>query len=256
MIEVDWYNGIKDKMTAYAEEMFNRQDKQRLQELAEFRGFNCSLLEEKQVFYVGNPIEMLVPEYIDDLKTFGLISEVNNKPIYHQRWVIPIRDTDGKVINFVGYSPNFNERYVYGTSAIYLRRDTLYGLENLNRAYSEGYAILCEGITDAISLHNIGYQVAFANCGTFRSTLSIAQLDRCRYGVIKIPDRDRAGAKANSEWGFKKAVKINVPIGYKDIDEVLRKVDNREVVAQYIDFCIQHLKDTPSNCQDEITITF
>jgi DNA primase len=242
-------------MTAYTTEMFNRQDIERLKELAEFRNFDIQTLITKQIFYVNKPIELMLPDYINYLNTFGLISNINNKPIYHQRWVIPIRDTDGKVLNFVGYSPNYNERYLYAESEVYLRRDTLYGLENLNQAYKKGYAILCEGITDAIALHNLGYNIAFANCGTYRSAFNLLQLNRCKNGVILIPDRDKAGSKAVKGWNFDKCVKINVPVKYKDIDEVLRKSENREEVKKFIDFAIQHLINTPSNCQDEITIT-
>lgn len=249
------YNIIKAKMTEYTTEMFNRQSKERLQELAEFRNFNIDTLISKEIFFVKKPLELMLPDYAECLKDFGLISNINNKPIFHNRWVIPIRDVDNKVINFVGYSPEFNERYVYGESKIYLRRDTLYGLENLHTAYRKGYAILCEGITDAISLNNLGYDTAFANCGTYRSTLGINQLNRCKYGVIKIPDRDKAGSKANEEWNFRKYVKINVPIQYKDIDEVIRKEENRDEVKRYIDLCISHLITTASNCKDEITIT-
>lgn len=249
-----WYQSIKERMTSYTNEMFNRQDFDKLKELAELRNFDTELLKAKEIFYVGKDIELMLPEYINELKSFGLISNTNNKPIFHQRWVIPIRDTDGKVLNFVGYSNESNERYVYGTSEVYLRRNTLYGLENLNMAYQKGYAILSEGITDAIALHNLGYNIAFGNCGTFRSTVGIAQLKRCKYGVIIIPDRDKAGELAVKEWDFDKYVKINVPIGTKDIDAVLRETKNRETVKDFLEFCIKHLIETP-NCKDEITIT-
>ena len=140
---------------------------------------------------------MIIPKYIEHLEDFGVISPTNKKPIFNNRWVIPIKNEKGLVQNLVGYTPDAHERYIYGTALYYRRRDTLYGLENLYLAYEMGYAILVEGITDAIRLKSLGYRNTFAMCGTHKSDYILRQLNRCRHGVIKIPDRDNAGLKAS-----------------------------------------------------------
>ena len=171
-----------------------------LVDFANMRSFSIDTVKEAGIFYIGDATEMLLPSYIDKVEKFGVISPTNKKPIFHDRFVIPILDTDGKVLNLVGYSKNANERYVYGTAQYYRRRETMYGLENLEMAYDLGYAILTEGITDAIRMRDLGYKNTFANCGTHNSEFIIKQLNRCRHGVIKIPDRDEAGNRANKKW--------------------------------------------------------
>ena len=254
-----WYNAQRDKITEYVNELKDIQNEkypEKLEELSELRKFSLETIKNEGIFYVDKNIELMLPKYADDLEGFGIISPNNNRPIFQHRWVIPIRDTNGKVLNLVGYSPVSNERYVYGNSEVYLRRDTLYGLQNLTEAYKCGYAIMCEGITDAIALHNIGYRVAFGNCGTFRSTVSINQLERCRFGVIKIPDRDKAGAIANKEWKFSRCITMKVPLGFKDIDEVLKKEELREIVKEHIDYCIDYLRENSGLCDNYMTITY
>ena len=159
---------------------------------------------------------MLVPAYINKVEQFGVISPTNRKPIFHDRFVIPIKDTDGRVLNLVGYSKEANERYVYGTAKYYRRRETMYGLENLEMAYDMGYALFTEGITDTICLRNLGYKNTFANCGTHNSDFIMKQLNRCRYGVIKIPDRDDAGKRANDKWKCYRSVTLEIFVKYKE----------------------------------------
>lgn len=253
--EVEEHNKFKEELTDYVGELRARAGDKRLDEFSALRKFSRETIEKQKIFYVGDSVEMLMPKYMDKLEEFGVISPTNNKPIFHNRFIIPIMDTDGKVINLVGYNREADERYLYGTAKYYERRDTLFGLENLHKAYELGYAIITEGITDAIMCRNIGYDVAFGNCGTHSQTVGIRQLNRCRYGIIKIPDRDEAGAKAEKKWNLLRSVKINTFIQYKDIDEMCRdSEDNVEIVKAYIDEAINYLKHrekSNNNCGTE-----
>ena len=143
ILEKTKYNQL---LTNYATVMQSRTNKSKLQEFADFRKFSIETVNKCGIFYVGEMAEMLVPAFLDNIQSMGIISETNYKPIFRERWVIPIKDTDGLVQNFVGYSPNADERYIYGTSRYYRRKETLYGLENLKLAYDMGYAIVTEGI--------------------------------------------------------------------------------------------------------------
>lgn len=217
----------------------------KLSELASFRDYDVQLLKDQGIFYVGEAAELLLPQYLNRLVEFGVISPNNNKPIYHNRWVMPIKDSDGLVQNLVGYSPDSDERYIYGTARYYRRADTLYGLENINEAYQCGYAILTEGITDAICLRNLGYKVAFGRCGTRSSDYVVDLLNRCKYGVIRIPDRDNAGLRALKDWKFNRHVTLFVNLQYKDVDQMCRNDETcKEIVKQYIDHSIGWLKQS------------
>lgn len=234
----------EDKFTSYVDILRKRSDKSKIIELAAFRKMPVEAFEEASVFYIGEMAEMLVPVFLNDIKHFGVISEVNKKPIFHNRYVFPIRTESGKVQNLVGYRPDADERYIYGTARYYRRNDTLYGLENLYMAYQMGYAVLTEGITDAIRLRSLGIKNAFANCGTHASQYILSQLNRCEYGVIIIPDRDKAGADAKKRWVVNKRIILNPPALYKDIDEMLKEEENHEWFMSYFTECVKILKQS------------
>lgn len=231
-----------ERYTQYTETLRKIFGDRGLNELAEFRGINKETLVEAGIFYIQDMAELLVPDFLGDLEEFGLISKVNNKPIFHDRYVIPIKNTEGKVINLVGYSTNAIERYVYATSKYYRRKDTLYGLENLHLAYELGYAVLTEGITDVLRLRSLGIKNAFGNCGTHSSDVVSMQLNRCHYGVIIIPDRDEAGLRALGQWKFHKYIVLYPAVKYKDIDEMLREHENIEWFNSYFNECVKILK--------------
>lgn len=244
------YNKYLDKYTEYVEIIRQRSDKSKLQYLSELRGISVEQLEEEGIFYIGNMAEMLIPSYINNLEQFGVISNTNHKPIFSDRWIFPIKTVDGRVQNLVGYSREAKERYVYGTGAYYRRNEVMYGLENMGLAYELGYAIYVEGITDTVSIRDIGYKNCFGACGTRASEIKMTQFNRCRYGLIRIHDRDRAGDLTREHWKTNRYLTLNIPLIYKDADETinprdingnidLEKIeDNRAWFKEYLDSCI------------------
>lgn len=236
------------ELTDYVNELSVRAGDKQLGRFAEMRKFSIDTIKSSGIFYIGDSTELLIPSYLSKIESFGVISPTNKKPIFHDRFVIPIKDIDGNILNLVGYSKDANERYVYGTARYYRRRETMYGLENLNLAYELGYAILTEGITDALCLRNLGYKNSFANCGTHNSDFIIKQLNRCRHGILKIPDRDEAGDRANKKWKCHRSVTLKTFVKYKDIDEMCRDSDtNIEIVKEYLENCIDWLKTKTHN---------
>lgn len=232
-----------DELTEYTNSLRQRAGNKMLEYFAEMRKMPLDIINYSDIFYIGDATEMLIPAYLGQVEDFGVISPTNKKPIFHNRFVIPIKDTNGKILNLVGYSKEADERYVYGTAKYYRRRETMYGLENLNLAYELGFAILTEGITDAIRVRSLGYKNTFAMCGTHKSEFIMKQLNRCRYGIIKIPDRDAAGQKAAKQWECNRSITLNTFIAYKDIDEMCREsTDNIDLVKEYLDICVDWLK--------------
>lgn len=234
---------FRQRLTAYVQELIKNSDTSKVEEFARLRKMYTGAIYSANIFYIKDYVDLLLPDYLDDLESFGVIS-ANGKPIYHERWVIPIYDSEGLVQGLVGYSPVSNERYVYAVTEYYMRGDTLWGLERLNRAYELGYAILTEGITDALHIRSLGYEPVFAMCGTRKSAISMFELNRCRYGIVRIPDRDIAGMKAVRSWETNRYVTLTTPINYKDADETLRESeDNGECFRGYLDLCVGWLKE-------------
>lgn len=232
----------ENDLTSYVSVLQKRGDPTKLDELAGFRDFKRSTIDEAGIFYIGDMAEMLIPSFIEKLDNLGVISETNKKPIFRERWVMPIKNEKGNVQNLVGYSPYFNERYIYGTSKYYRRRETLYGLENLEMAYDLGYAFLTEGITDTIRLRDLGFKNSFAMCGTHTSPYVINQLNRCKHGVIMFPDRDDAGIKAHKAWQFNRSVTIYINFQFKDVDGMCKNSqENKEILLEYIEACKNYI---------------
>lgn len=253
----DSKESYENDLTNYSHSLAKRANPLKLDEFCNLRAFDIDTVRESDIFFVGDMTEMLLPTYFDRVEKLGVISETNHKPIFRNRWVIPIKNPSGHVQNFVGYSPYADERYIYGTSKYYRRRDTLYGLENLEMAYDLGYAFVTEGITDTIRLRDMGYKNSFAMCGTHHSDYIIRQLNRCKHGVILIPDRDDAGIRALKGWNFNRSATIFINFQYKDIDEMCsirnengtktKNTENIEWFNEYAKMCIDWITSDVHN---------
>ncbi len=213
-----------ERFTEYVNYLFERSDKSKLAELASLRHFSTKTLAEQKVFYVPkSAASLMVPKFQSELRSFGVLSD-RNKPVFYDRWIFPIFNSKGHVVNLVGYSPTSKDRYLYGRTPYYDRRNTLYGLERLHLVQELGFAIITEGITDTVRIRDMGFPNAYAMCGTGNSTFNYGQINRrATKGVIKIPDRDGPGQKANKNWKFDNAVTLWADPQFKDIDEMCKK---------------------------------
>lgn len=235
-------------LTEYVEELRDRAGDNMLDYFAEMRKFPREVIDEQKIFYIGDATEMLLPNYIDKVESFGVISPTNRRPIFHNRFVMPIMDEKGMVINLVGYSKEANERYVYGTAKYYRRRDTLYGMENIELAYQLGYMFVTEGITDTIRMRSLGYKNTFARCGTHGSDEMNIISNRMKHGIIRIPDHDKAGQAAVKKWECCRGITINPFIAFKDIDSMCYESEEMcEVVKAYMDEAIRWITKSEHN---------
>lgn len=223
-------------LTEYAEyvkivrELSWTQHQDKLLELVERRGIPLETIKEHEIFYIQTYQELMVPQFIDKLESFGLINELNHMPIFHERWIIPIKDFSGNILNLVGYSPDVDNRYLYGNAKYYDRKNDMFGMENYSEAYDLGWAVYVEGITDCIALRSLGYKNVFASCGTMVSDIKMRHLNRLRYGVIFITDRDKAGQNTLKHWRINCCVylAISIETRFKDIDDYINKYYNPE----------------------------
>lgn len=205
------------------------QDNKKLEELSEKRKISLEEFNRAEIIYVDNGTKLLIPEFLKYAKVFGIVSNTNNKPVFNNRYVFPVKDWYGNIVNLVGYSSESDERYVYGTGEWYRRRDFVYGLENLNYAYELGWGILTEGISDTWALRQLGFKNTFGNCGVEFSDFKKEQLSRFKCGLIQIPDRDKPGLKLLRETEIDKKVSLFVPIKFKDAAETVEKGFDAEI---------------------------
>jgi len=247
--------GHGERFTEYVNYLFERSDKSKLEELATFRRFSPDTLAAQKVLYVPkSAASLMVPKFQDDLRSFGVLSD-RNKPVFYDRWLFPIFNSRGHVVNLVGYSPISKDRYLYGRTPYYDRRNTLYGLENLHIVQELGFAIIVEGITDAIRLRDMGFPNSYAMCGTGNSTFNYGQINRrITYGTICIPDRDEPGKKARRNWKFNNSITLWVDPQFKDIDEMCKRhPDGIQAVRQTLNRIIGSY-DTSGFAYDSVTV--
>lgn len=222
--------------TEYIEDMYQRSDKAKLEELARLRGYELETLKKLRVMYVSERGATLMhPKYEGHLREFGVLNDTN-KPVFYGRWVIPIYNERGKVVNLVGYSNTSKIRYLYGKAKYYSRNNTLYGLENLDTVVSSGYAMITEGITDSICLRNLGYESVYSECGTVSTKYKRDVINRREPRVtILFPDRDEPGGRALRNWKYTNAVVVWADPAYKDIDEMCKKrPEAKEVLRRVV----------------------
>lgn len=250
-IVVDRYN-FRKKFTEYVNTLYKLSNKEMQEEFARIRQIPIDSIKENDIFWVGNSAELMIPEYIGLLEKFGLVSEANNKPIFNNRWVIPIKDKDNLVQALVGYSNVSDNKYVYSTTDYYLRGDSLYGEEQLEQTMKDGYAVLVEGITDAIHVRSLGFNNIYANCGSRKGTVNFLRLNRLKHGLIRICDRDRAGDGTKKRWITDRYIDLVTPPQFKDSDEVLKNVEYKEIFREYLEECIRIIKDNEFKGKEEI----
>ena len=247
----DRYN-FRKKFTEYVNTLYKLSNKEMQEEFARIRQIPVDSIKENDIFWVGNSAELMIPEYIGLLEKFGLVSEANNKPIFNNRWVIPIKDKDNLVQALVGYSNVSDNKYVYSTTDYYLRGDSLYGEEQLEQTMKDGYAVLVEGITDAIHVRSLGFNNIYANCGSRKGTVNFLRLNRLKHGLIRICDRDKAGDGTKKRWITDRYIDLVTPPQFKDSDEVLKNVEYKEIFREYLEECIRIIKDNEFKGKEEI----
>jgi len=173
------------------------------------RGFKDEIIElfalgyhppQAGIFYSSAVKAGYNPEFL--VKT-GLVIE-NEGQFYDRfkaRVMFPIRSVSGKVIGFGGRILDKDKKtakYLNSPeSEIYHKSSVLYGLFEARKAISkEDCAILVEGYTDVISLHQSGIENVVASSGTSLTNDQIKLIRRYTNNITMIYDGDAAGMKA------------------------------------------------------------
>lgn len=119
---------------------------------------------------------------------------------FFDRIMFPIRDVDGDVIAFGGRVVGKGEpKYLNSQeTSIFHKSEVLFGLDKAKAAMaSTGVAIICEGYTDVIMMHEAGVTNVVATLGTALTVQHIRVLSRhAKHKIVYLFDGDEAGQRA------------------------------------------------------------
>jgi DNA primase len=120
---------------------------------------------------------------------------------FRERLIFPLADARGRVRGFgARQMPGGRPPKYLNTSdgAVFRKSDILYGLDHARRAIAQhGAAIVVEGYTDVIMLHQTGVDRAVASMGTALTEGQVTELRRLCTTVFLAFDADAAGQEAS-----------------------------------------------------------
>ncbi len=119
---------------------------------------------------------------------------------YRNRVVFPIFSHIGKIVGFGGrvVDPEDEPKYINSPETIvYQKSKVLYGLyQGRQEIRTTGEALLVEGYTDVVALHQAGVTNAVATCGTALTPEQVKLLGRYAKRIVMLYDGDAAGSNA------------------------------------------------------------
>jgi DNA primase len=121
------------------------------------------------------------------------------KDRFFERIMFPIADLGGRVIAFGGrVMGSGSPKYLNSQETpIFHKSSTLYGLDrSRNEIVASGTAVVVEGYTDVIALHEAGIKTAVATLGTALTERHVRLLGRFGKRVVYLFDGDEAGRRA------------------------------------------------------------
>jgi DNA primase len=136
-----------------------------------------------------------------ELAAAGLVNRRGNDP-FAGRLVFPLADARGRVLGFGARRLSERDpvaaKYVNSPEGELFRKASLvYGLDRARQAIAkQGEAILVEGYTDVLALHQAGLQTAVAAMGTALTDRQLRELRRLCSRLYLCFDADDAGQEA------------------------------------------------------------
>jgi DNA primase len=129
-------------------------------------------------------------------------SKENGRPYdrFRGRIMFPLADVRGRVLGFGARAMREEQKPKYLNTSdndLYHKGQHLYGAD-LARAHAAraGQAILCEGYTDVIALHQAGLRNTVGSMGTALTAEQVGELARMAQTVLLALDADSAGQEA------------------------------------------------------------
>lgn len=121
---------------------------------------------------------------------------------FRDRVIFPVHNISGRIVAFGGRTLRTDKQVAKyqnsPESEIYSKKHELYGLYFAKKAIQQqDFAILVEGYTDVISMHQAGVENVVASSGTSLTTEQIRLLNRFTKNITVIYDGDSAGIHAS-----------------------------------------------------------
>lgn len=151
--------------------------------------------------------------------------------LLRDRFVLPVRDVQGNVVSWVGWSPESRRKYVTANTLYFSLDNLFYGMERLGSAQGSQVAVV-EGIFDRLMLESVG--VPTMGVMTARMSPTKKALLSLFSRVLGFPDMDAVGERivAQDQWfsqvstlgqyvrwsAFYAAVQKEASVAVKDID--------------------------------------
>ena len=141
---------------------------------------------------------------------------------YRERVMFPVHNVSGRIVAFGGRTLRTDKKVAKyqnsPESEIYSKKNEIYGLFFAKKAIQQqNYAIMVEGYTDVISMHQSGVENVVASSGTSLTTEQIRLLARFTKNITVMYDGDSAGQHAS----------------LRGIDMILKEGLNVRVVRRY-----------------------
>lgn len=193
-------------------------------------------------------------------------------PFFLHRILFPVFQSTGEVVAFSGrileeISGNHSPKYLNSPdTAIYNKKQQLYGFFQAKKDITERGFMLCEGAMDVCAMYEMGYPQAIASLGTGFTEKQAKLLSRYTNEGYILFDNDEAGEKAKKTaiLLFEKIdmhVKIVDLEEEKDPGEILQRknlnglqkvIDNAKIPIEFlIDTLVQSI---PSNAVESLKI--
>ena len=121
---------------------------------------------------------------------------------FRERVMFPVHNVSGRIVAFGGRTLRTDKKVAKyqnsPESEIYSKKNEIYGLFFAKKSIQQqNYAIMVEGYTDVISMHQSGVENVVASSGTSLTTEQIRLLSRFTKNITVMYDGDGAGQKAS-----------------------------------------------------------
>jgi DNA primase len=137
----------------------------------------------------------------EELVAAGLVNRRGND-YFASRLVFPLADARGRVLGFgarrLSEDDPIKAKYVNSSEGELFRKSSIvYGLDRARATVAkESRAVVVEGYTDVLALHQRGLESAVASMGTALTELQLRELRRLTPRIYLCFDADAAGAEA------------------------------------------------------------
>lgn len=203
-------NELMERAGSFYANFFQTADEARkAREYLAGRGLGEEILAEFGVGYAPSAWDTLLLRSqragfkVGELERAGLAQKGRGGGFYdrfRERITFPIRDARGRVVGFGARAMRDQQGAKYINTAeneLFHKSEILYGIDRARPAMAKAdRAILVEGYTDVIALHQAGLTESVGIMGTALTEQQMAQLSATVNSVILALDADAAGQKA------------------------------------------------------------